>query len=170
MHIAASADLRQACGIRAFEQLFAVFGGLDAQTDSELHVRAHLIRHHARWPLGGQNERYAKRATESRDALKFSFVVRVVRDHLGELVDDDKQMREGFGEGRAGFESGDDLLTILDQIRHPSLGQNIRAPVHLSINRDEDALDLVAFEIRGDVDTVRQFSERLDGRAALVID
>ena len=78
-------------------------------------------------------------------------------------------MRERSGEGRVGFEAGDDFLAVFDQVGHAGLREDIGTAVHLRVDSDEDALDRVAVEVGGDVYAVRQFTERLDGGSALVV-
>ena len=112
MDVAASTERWQAGRVVSFEQLLTVFGGLHPQAYAELHVGSHLVCNHPRWSLRGQDQRSAKGSTETSDALELRFVFRVLRDHLGELVDDNEQVREGVRQWVAFLKLRDHLLAV----------------------------------------------------------
>ena len=114
LDVATPAQVGQEGCLRAAEQLFAVVGRLDAQTDSELHVGAHLVGDHTGRALSGQQQTDAKGAPQAGDAFELGAIVGVGRDHLGELVDNNKQVREYFRTRVVGTQAWGDLLTILD--------------------------------------------------------
>ena len=168
LNVAAAADVGEEGRIRAAEKFLAIVGRFHAQADAELHVGPHLIGDNTGRALCGENEGDAEGAAQSRDAFELRLVVRVGRDHLRELVHDDKQMREGFGQAVVA-EVGR-LPAVLNQILHAAAGQEDTAIIHDGLQGHEHSLDRAGLQVGEDVDHVREFLERLKRRATFVID
>ena len=104
MNISPTTKVGKKRSIGSTQQFLAVIRGFHTQTDSKLHVCAHLIGHYAGRALGRQNQRDAKGATQSHNTFELGLVVRVRRDHLGKLIYDDEQVGKRFWLGIVGGE------------------------------------------------------------------
>ncbi len=170
LEVAPTGLVGQEGGVGATEQLAGVVRRLDPQAGAQLHVGAHLIRDHAGRTLGGQNQRHAKGPAQARDAFELRPILRIGHDHLGELVDDDEQVRERLGEGIIRPEARRDLAAVFDEVSGAAARQQRRPLLHDGLDGHEHALHRTGLHIGQDVHHVRQLAERLKGGAALEID
>ena len=84
-------------GFRTLEHFKAVATVLYAQAYPEFCVAPYLVIHDAGWLLRGENEVYAKTAPDSGRADKLVHKFRLLLFQFGELVGDNKQVRERLG-------------------------------------------------------------------------
>ena len=143
LHVAPAALVRQERRIGPIQKLLTIFGGLDSQTDPELHVGPHLIGDYPGRSLGRQHQGDTEGTAQAGDAFELIAIVGVGRDHLGELVHDDEKMRESFGQRIVRSEARNYLLSVLDQILGSALGEQPAAFVHDGLNRDKHSLNRV---------------------------
>ena len=153
---------RQVSRIGAAQHLAAFAGGFHPHTDAKFDVRAHLVGD-ATGPLGRQDERNALSAANAGDAFELSLILSPVGDHLGELVNDDKE--EGIGRDGAVVA----FASVLDNVFGARLDIQALAALHLRRNRREHARHAIGGKIGEDVNAVRQLGKLAEGTAALVV-
>ena len=159
LQVAAPANAREMCGIGAAQHLAAGLILLDAQAQAQPDVVAHLVGH-PDGPLRGKQQVHAQRAAQPGDAFQLSLEFLVGRDHLGILVDDDHQVRQGLLCVARTLAVGHDVGRAEDSL--PAL--------QFSAHGGEHAVDGRRLEIGEDLNAVRKLEQGREGPAALVVD
>ena len=154
--------IRQEGRISAAQHLTAGINAFDAQTDSQLNVRPHLVAD-AGGALRSQDEMHAQRTPKARNAVKLFAKLGIVGDHLGILVNDDHQERQRLAI-RALVET---LAAVLDNIA--CLAQQRLTALKLGSNGGEDAAHGGLVQVGDAVNAVRQLVEGRERAAALIV-
>ncbi len=159
---------RQPVGVGDADGLAALAFGEGAQTDPVGQVRLQAPQVLGLEPLGGQEQVDADGAADAADGDEQLGEVGLGRQQLGELVDDDQQVRHRFelGVGLAQFGVGVDVGQV------PGVLEELLAAGHLAVEGLGEAVDEV--EVVGEVGdgpgAVGQGVAVGEGRPALEVD
>ncbi len=137
LEVAEAGHRRQLVGVRDAEHRAGLLGAERAQSDPVGQVRLEAAQPALLQPLRGEQQVQAERAAQAADGHEQVDELRLGREHLGELVDDDEQRRHR----REVLAGGPGLLVVADRGEVAGLAQQLLAAHHLAGQRVLHAVD-----------------------------
>jgi hypothetical protein len=169
LEVAESGQRRQVEGVRGIQDGAGLVGGEGAQAEAIGEVSVQALELAALDALAGQQQVHADGAADAADGQEQVDEVRLGGDEFAELVDDDEQVGQGL-QVRSG--RGAQCGVVADVGDVPGVLQYLLAAFDLADEAGVDAFDEagLVLQIRDHPCDMREFGERGEGGATLVVD